>query len=81
MTARVFVHPRCLSGPAQCALEAGLMAGGVSLDDLCIGPATAHNHFEIVKVAAREGARLELERMDGTRFTHIERSGVAPEAA
>lgn len=80
-SARVFIHPRCLAGQAQVALEAGLTIRGVALDTVCIGPPTPHGNFELMRLVGKRDGGVELERMDGTRFFHKTKCAVEPEVA
>ena len=71
MLARVFIHPRCLSGPASGALTAALQDHGFDINKLTIGPANKKGHCELVRLdsTALDGT-LSLERMDGEKFTY-----------
>jgi hypothetical protein len=70
MTARVFIHPRCFDGPAQCALESSLIERGFDVNGMCFGPPSTRNHRELVTMVDRDETAMLLERMDGTRFVH-----------
>lgn len=74
MSARVIIHPRCLNGPATGALEAVLQAKGFQPGELAIGPPSVKGHCDLVRLIDRQGEVLTLERMDGHRFQHRERS-------
>lgn len=69
-SARVFIHPRCWSGPAFGAMAAGLEAGGVDTAAIKVGPLTTHNRRELVREIQQIGAVTEYERMDGSRFEY-----------
>ena len=71
MAARIFIHPRCVAGPASGALSAHLQEKGYDLDKVSIGPVSKRGHAELVRVHdADPNGTLNLERMDGTRFTY-----------
>ena len=78
MNARVFIHPRCLNGPAAGALEAVLQAKGFHPGELAIGPANAKGHCDLVRLIDRTDGVLTLERMDGYRFQHREPGAPTP---
>lgn len=67
--ARVFVHPRCASGPAFGALVAGLEKQGFDFNKVRLF-AAYHNRHELVLEILQEGAVSTFERMDGERFKH-----------
>ena len=79
MSARVFVHPKCIpAGAAQDALNATLETAGYDMAKTFIGPETAHKNREIVRmIDTRADGTIEFERMDGVRFLH----NLPPEAA
>lgn len=77
-SARVFVHPRCFSGPAHGALIASLEERAFDLDTMFIGPEDSRGRRELVRMISRDDDALELERMDGVRFVHRQ---TAPGAA
>jgi len=81
MTAHVFIHPRCLTGPAAGALEASLANHGFEVGSLAVGPPSAKGHHELVRLIDRQGDVLTLERLDGTQFTHVLQDASAPEVA
>lgn len=81
MTARVIIHPRCLTGPAAGALEAVLQAKGFQPGELAIGPAGAGGVCDLVRLIAKQGSVLTLERMDGVRFDHTIADEPEPEVA
>lgn len=68
--ARVFIHPRCWSGPAFGAMAASLEAHGVDTTTMKVGPLTTHNRRELVREIRQIGAVTEYERMDGTRYEY-----------
>ena len=71
LSARIFVHPRCLSGPASGALSACLQEHGHDLNKLTIGPANHKGHCELVRLLeTRPDGSLQLERFDGFQFNH-----------
>lgn len=70
MSARVFVHPRCLAGPAMGALQAMLEERGLDPAVVMIGPPSPKGHCELVRQTARAGNRLTLERFDRTQFEY-----------
>ena len=76
MTARVFIHPRCFDGPAQCALESALIERGFDLTSMCVGPPTKGCHRELVTLIERNETTMTLERMDGSRFVHVIRAAL-----
>lgn len=81
-SARVFIHPRCWSGPAFGAMAASLEAHGVDTANVKVGPLATHNRRELVREIRQIGATTEYERMDGTRFEHcMGRSAPEPESA
>lgn len=71
MSARVFIHPRCLSGPAAGALYAGLEGRGMNLEGLVIFPVPPKQvaHELVRQIACTEG-HSTYERMDGSQFDH-----------
>lgn len=69
-SARIFVHPRCFSGPANGALVAGLETRGFNCEGLAIGPLGLHNRREMLRIIEVKDATTTYERMDGTRFDH-----------
>ena len=79
MSARVFVHPKCIpAGAAQDALNATLETAGYDMAKTFIGPETTHKNRELVrKVEDRLDLSVVFERMDGTRFVQ----NPPPEAA
>lgn len=67
---RIIIHPRCLEGPARGALEAVLQERGFDIAATAIGPPNKHKNCDLVRLVARTDTTVELERMDGHRFTH-----------
>lgn len=72
MKARVFLHPRCLSGPALGALQAHLHERGWDLDALRIGPPSGRKGYcELTRLVSEAAdGTLTLERLDGHRFDY-----------
>ena len=71
MSARIYIHPRCVEGPASGALAAHLQEQGYNLDKISVGPANAKGRHELVRLhEPSPDGTLNLERMDGVRFTH-----------
>lgn len=70
MSAQVFVHPRCFSGPSFETFANTLAAHGFSVANVAIGPADARGRRELVRKISAEGIISTFERMNGTRFTH-----------
>jgi hypothetical protein len=68
MTARVFVHPRCSTGPAKGALEVMLDAAGFDLSITCIGQEVSGGPYELLQIVSSDVGRDIVVRMDGTRF-------------
>ena len=69
--ARVFVHPRCLQGPASGAFTACLQEKGYNLDAISVGPADKKGHCELVRLRGTDpDGLLHLERMDGEQFEY-----------
>ena len=69
--ARVFIHPRCLQGPASGALTACLQEHGYDLDKISVGPADKKGRCELVRLHGTDpDGLLHLERMDGDRFDY-----------
>ena len=70
-SARVFIHPRCLSGPASGTLTAILQERGYDINKLSVGPASKKGHHELVRILGTEpGGMMHLERMDGVKFDY-----------
>lgn len=69
-SARVIIHPRCLSGPAVGALEAVLRAHGFAAGELAVGPPSKRGYCDLVRLVDKDDDLLTLERMDGYRFRH-----------
>lgn len=73
--ANVYIHPRCISGPASAALAAELARRGFDMDKTVTGPPGGHGYCQLVtQIAADQYGTLILERMDGTRFEYNARS-------
>ena len=69
--ARIFVHPRCLQGPASGAFTACLQEKGYNLDAISVGPANKKGHCELVRLRGTDpDGLLHLERMDGEQFEY-----------
>ena len=86
MSARVFVHPRCYTGPAEGALAAYLQGCGYDLKKIAVIPAhqreVGRAPAELVRKIDEQGAILHFERMDGTRGTYrMGQVDMTPEAA
>lgn len=70
-SARIFVHPRCFSGPAAGALEAYLQGQGWDTTNILIGPPSPRGHCELVRHIQEVDGVTTYERMDGTQFAHV----------
>lgn len=71
VSARVFVHPRCLAGPASGALTACLQEHGYDINKITIGPTNKKGHCELVRLLQVDpNGLLHLERMNGDRFDY-----------
>lgn len=70
VSARVFIHPRCLSGPANGAFQAALEARGFDGERFRISPASPRGHRELMRFIGEENGVLTMERMDGVRVVH-----------
>ena len=72
MSARIFVHPRCIPyAPAQGALLASLGRVGITADTHMIGPASKKGFHEMVRLICGDvHGFATYERCDGTRFTY-----------
>ena len=71
MSARIYIHPRCVEGPASGALAAYLQEQGYNLDKVSVGPASKRGYAELVRLhPPSPDGTLNLERMNGGRFTH-----------
>lgn len=69
--ARIFVHPRCLAGPASGALTAVLQEHGYDINKMSVGPGSKQGHHELVRLHTTDpDGTLNLERMDGVKFTY-----------
>lgn len=80
MSARVFVHPRCVEGPAAGALAAHLQNQGYDITKVVAGPPNARGHHELVRILEHSAEGLRLERFNGTAYFH-KTGDPAPEAA
>lgn len=69
-SARLYVHPRCLQGPALGALQAVLEAHGYDMTRTLIGPPSAKGHCEVVRFVSQTGDDMVMQRLDGTQFNH-----------
>ena len=81
MSARIFVHPRCVDGPANGALFATLDERGINMDNIRIGPLLAGHHRELVRYISDDAGVTTYERMDGTRFNYREHISSPPMGA
>ncbi len=83
MSARVFVHPRCVEGVGLGALCANLEAHGYDVTRVFVGPEDKKGRRELVRaIEVLPDFGAVFERMDGTRFTHYAgRPAPAPTAA
>ena len=83
MSARIFLHPRCATGPAAGALEAHLVGAGYNMREIAVFYEHPRRRYELVRRVNETGVIQRLARMDGTEFTH--RMGIVtnegPEAA
>ena len=71
MSARIFIHPRCYSGPASCVLEAFLHERGWDTTSICLAPPDARGRVEMVKdLGTSEHGWTIYERFDGATFSH-----------
>lgn len=71
MSARVFIHPRCLQGPASGALTSCLQEKGYDLNAISVGPVNKKGRAELVRLRGTDpDGLLHLERMDGEQFDH-----------
>ena len=80
ISARIFVHPRCVQGPAAGALAAHLQGLGYDVNKVVAGPLNAKGHCELVRIINEGPLALALQRFDGTQFIHTKVPD-APEAA
>lgn len=81
-SARLFVHPRCVDGPASGAFEAMLEERGYDVLKLRLhcGP-TSRGYHELVRVVEETPERFKFERMDGTQFDFEKEKPTIPGAA
>ena len=72
MSARIFVHPRCIPyAPAQGAMLAALEQAGITADTHMIGPPSPKGHREMVRLICGDVQGFATyERCDGSRFTY-----------
>ena len=71
MSARIFVHPRCLSGSPSNTFTAILQERGYDINKLSVGPASKKGHHELVRILGTElCGMMHLERMDGVKFDY-----------
>jgi hypothetical protein len=82
MTARVFIHPRCVQGPAAGALAAHLQSQGYDVEKVVCGPSDARGRYELVRLLEDGPLGMRLERFDGTQYLHKKgQPAPQPEAA
>lgn len=67
-SARIFVHPRCIGGPASGAMQAALEAGGTDMTNLVIFQHPHPKRYELVKVVEKGQIITTYERMNGEQF-------------
>ena len=67
-SARVFVHPRCTSGPALGAMQQRLEADGVNMTNMVIFQHAHPARFELVRTVETVDRVVTYERLDGFRF-------------
>lgn len=72
MTARIIIHPRCLTGPAAGALGAVLEEHGFDMSNIIVGPPSAKGYHDLCRLIGHVGDALLLERMDGSQFYHLQ---------
>ena len=77
MSARVIIHPRCVSGPAAGALAAHLQSEGYDINRIVAGPANKRGRCDLVRIVAETMEDITLERFDGFQFTHRKGGGLA----
>lgn len=83
MSARIFVHPRCVPyAPAQGAMIAALEPAGITAETHMIGPATRRGYHEMVRLVSGDVRGFATyERCDGVRFTYNATSRPEPTEA
>ena len=82
LNARIYIHPRCISGPASGALTACLQEHGYDINAVSIGPVNKRGYAELVRLHLPEpDGTLNLERMNGEKFTYKPVNPVPPSAA
>ena len=69
MSARVFIHPRCWSGPGAAALITHLEERGYDCENIVVVLLERGRRELARRVPVAEGAQAVYERMDGSRFT------------
>lgn len=69
-SARVFVHTRCLAGPAAGALQVAFEERGYNADTIRIGPPSGKGHCEIMRFVSQDAETMTLDRFDGVRIVH-----------
>ncbi len=69
-SARIYIHPRCLHGPAWGAFQATLEERGYDFTKTLVGPASAKGHCELVRFVDQVGDVMTMEKMNGERFEH-----------
>lgn len=81
MSARIFIHPRCMEGPAFGALQVTLEKAGYDMQRTVIGPSDGRGRRELIDIAWVEAnGTMVYRRGDGTVFSHTP-GQPAPEAA
>lgn len=71
MSAQVFIHPRCMSGPALGALESALQERGYDINALKIGPPSAKGYCELMHLRGKtDDGALVLEGFDGMQLIY-----------
>ncbi len=70
MSARVYVHPRCLAGPCFGVLQMNLEERGFDMARTLIGPPSAKGYCEVVRFVSEREGHMTMERLDGTQFEH-----------
>ena len=70
MTARVFIHPRCVEGPASAALAAYLQGQGYDIARTVVGPPNGRGRCELVRILEEGPEGMRLQRFDQTEYFH-----------
>lgn len=78
MKARIFIHPRCIQGPAAGALAAHLQGQGYDVAAVVAGPMDKRGRCELVRILEEGAEGMRLQRFDGTEYFH-RAGGTAPE--